>query len=293
MRKIFKYKALILTALILMVAVMNLAMVDFSHAQSTEKRLEIIEKQLKAVQRRVFTPGSKFPRPSSSGQTAPSTITQGNVAFADMEARISQIETQVRQMTGQVEESNFRIEQLNSKLETLVRDYEFRLAELEKKSQGGVSATSPVTVPQKKTQEKTQEEAQTAALPAGSEQDQYAFAQGLVSKGDYAGAEAALKLFLKRFPKSNLAGNAQYWLGQTYYSRKLYTQSTRAFLEGYNAYPESPKAPAFLLKIGMSLFAMGEKTDACDAYRELSLRFPKSTENLKRRPSEEKKAGCQ
>jgi len=72
----------------------------------------------------------------------------------------------------------------------------------------------------------------------------------------------------------------------------MYTRATRAFLEGYNNYPKSQKAPAFLLKIGMSLNAMGEKGDACDAYRELASRFPDSMESKNKRPPEEKRAGC-
>lgn len=276
MRLFFKYGFFVLA-----VAVLNMTLADLAQAETLNKRLQKVEKQLKAVQRKVFTPGSRF---EQSSQTAQGPVQQGSVAIADMEARISQMETQLRQLTGQVEEGNYRIGEINKKIETLVRDYEFRLGELEKTAQGDTAIKGADIAPPGTSQK--------IVLPQGSEQEQYAFAQGLVSKGEYAGAEAALKVFLQRFPDSKLAGNAQYWLGQTYYIRKSYTESTRAFLEGYNSYPKSPKSAAFLLKIGMSLYAMGEKSDACDAYRELSLRFPKSVENIKRRPSEEKKAGC-
>ena len=261
-----------------------------AQAQSVSKRLEIIEKQLKAVQRKVFQPGSQFPRdaagPEGAAQTPPSA--GGNVRFANMEDRISQIETQLRQLTGRIEESNFQVSQMQQKMETMARDYEFRFAELEK---GGVASVAPTQAPTA-TQQAPVAQGAGEILPGGSQQDQYSYAQNLVSKGQYAEAEVALAEFLKRYPKADLAGNAQYWLGQTYYVRKMYTKATRAFLEGYNNYPKSRKAPAFLLKIGMSLNAMGEKTDACDAYRELASRFPDSLENKNQRLAQEQRAGC-
>ena len=105
-------------------------------------------------------------------------------------------------------------------------------------------------------------------------------------------AEISLLQFLKDHPEDALAGNAQYWLGQSYYARGEYTSATRTFLEGMSKYPESPKAPAFLLKVGMSLNNLGEKSEACEVYRELNARFRDSTENTRMRPAEERKAGC-
>lgn len=276
--------------LICLLVIMGVAVSVSSHAQSTgksiNKRLSNIEKQLKAVQRKVFKPGSKF----AGQETAPtpgSAATGGSVRLADMETRISQMETQLRQLTGRIEESNYQTDQLKQKMDRLARDYEFRLAELEKSGGRPVASATPVAVP-----DITSAPTGVDILPTGSEKQQYSYAQKLVTKGQYAKAEQALAAFLKRYPKTDLAGNAQYWLGQTYYVRKMYTKATRAFLEGYNNYPKSPKAAAFLLKIGMSLNAMGEKADACDAYRELASRFPTSMESKNKRPPEEKRAGC-
>lgn len=270
-----------------------------SQGQTVKKRLGILEKQLKAVQRKVFARGSKFPQATAeqvgrqqSTQSSPS----GSAQLADMEARISQIETQLRQLTGRVEESNFQFSNLKQQMDTMARDYEFRLGELEKRALNnvglpGVSQVNPLFPQSSPTPEVTKPEA-AALLPEGTPEKQYSYAQKLVTKGQYAQAEIALKEFLKLHPEVKLAGNAQYWLGQTYYVRKMYTKATRAFLEGYNTYPESIKAPAFLLKIGMSLNAMGEKVDACDAFKELASRYPNSLENKNKRPAEEKRAGC-
>ncbi|PCI50884.1 MAG: tol-pal system protein YbgF [Alphaproteobacteria bacterium] len=267
--------------IVCLIVAMGIMLPVSSHAQSTKKRLDILEKQLKAVQRKVFKPGSGFPQEDTVSGPA---RTGGSIRLADVEARLAQMETQIRQLTGRIEESSYQSNKLKQQMETMARDYEFRLAELEK---------SGTSVPVKSMSggivaDKTAED----ILPAGSEKEQYSYAQKLVTKGQYAKAETALAAFLKRYPEAKLAGNAQYWLGQTYYVRKMYTKATRAFLEGYNNYPKSPKSPAFLLKIGMSLNAMGEKSDACDAYRELASRFPDSMESKNKRPPEEKRAGC-
>ncbi|PCI34325.1 MAG: tol-pal system protein YbgF [Alphaproteobacteria bacterium] len=273
--------------LVCLTVALGVALSSPSYAQSTKKRLDILEKQLKAVQRKVFKPGSGFSQKAEG--TAPAGVSAGggSVRLADIDARLSQMETQLRQLTGRIEESTYQADKLKQQMATMARDYEYRLGELEKSGAGGAATAQPVKpAPALPTT--------TAGdiLPAGSEKQQYSYAQKLVTKGQYAKAEGALAEFLKRYPKAQLAGNAQYWLGQTYYVRKMYTKATRAFLEGYNSYPKSPKSPAFLLKIGMSLNAMGEKKDACDAYRELATRFPDSLESKSKRPAQEKRAGC-
>ncbi len=273
-----------------MVIITSTSAADIAQAQTVSKRLEIIEKQLKAVQRKVFTPGSKFPQgPDDRTSGSTSEAPDSNIKFADIEARLSQMETQLRQLTGRVEEGNFQVDKLRQQLEVMSRDYEFRFKELErlKSSKSAKPGAGQPVAAEERAISKTAD-----ILPAGTAQQKYSYAQKLVTTGQYAKAEAALSEFIKKYPEDSLAGNAQYWLGQTYYVRKMYTKATRVFLEGYNEYPKSPKAPAFLLKIGMSLNAMGEKKDACDAYRELEARFPDSHESKKTRPAEARRAGC-
>ena len=130
-------------------------------------------------------------------------------------------------------------------------------------------------------------------LPAGSPEQQYQYAWGLLRGQDYPGAEAALRAFVAQHPKDPLAGNAQYWLGETYYVRKDYRQAAVAFAEGYQHYPTSAKAPDNLLKLGLALSQIGEKTDACEAFAQLGRQFPKAQQSLKDRASvERQRLGC-
>jgi tol-pal system protein YbgF len=125
-------------------------------------------------------------------------------------------------------------------------------------------------------------------LPEGSPEDQYQYAWGLLRGQDYAGAEAALRSFIGRHPQHSLAGNAQYWLGETYYVRKDYRQAAVAFAEGYQNYPNSAKAPDNLLKLGLALAQIGEKADACEAFSQLGRQFPTAPQSLKDRAQRER-----
>ena len=130
-------------------------------------------------------------------------------------------------------------------------------------------------------------------LPSGSAQEQYNFAFGLLRRADYANAEKALKSFLQRYPNDDLAGNAQYWLGETYYVRKDYENAATAFALGYQKYPKNGKAPDNLLKLGMSLGNLGKKQEACSAFARLDRDFPTAPPNVKdRETNERQQVGC-
>jgi len=125
----------------------------------------------------------------------------------------------------------------------------------------------------------------SAASPVEAEYQQ---AFGLLRQQNYAGAEEALRAFVSQHPDDPLAGNAQYWLGETYYVRKDYRQAAVTFAEGYQRYPKSAKAPDNLLKLGLSLAQIGEKIDACAAFAQLAKQFPDAPASLKDRASRER-----
>lgn len=130
-------------------------------------------------------------------------------------------------------------------------------------------------------------------LPSGSAAAQYNYAFGLLQRADYPAAAAALKAFLARHPKDRLAGNAQYWLGETYYTRHRYLEAASAFAEGYKRYPKSPKAADNLLKLGMALARANQKKNACLAFAQLERDYPHAGISVRRHATAEKKRlGC-
>lgn len=134
---------------------------------------------------------------------------------------------------------------------------------------------------------------QAYALPGANPDEQYQYAFDLMRQTKYAEAEKALTTFVDDYPDHPLAGNASYWLGETYYVRKDYNNAAQTFAQTFQRYPQSGKAPDSLLKLGMSLAALGETADACKALHELKVRYPKAPDGTKQRAAKEwAKNGC-
>ncbi|GAB4197397.1 MAG: tol-pal system protein YbgF [Thalassobaculales bacterium] len=131
---------------------------------------------------------------------------------------------------------------------------------------------------------------QAAATPAAaiSPKERYEAAYNILVAQDFERAEAAFKEFLQLHPGDALAGNAQYWLGETYYVRKDYQNAAVTFAEGYQKYAKSPKAPDNLLKLGMALAQLNRRQDACTAYSQLAAQFPNANAAIKKRANEER-----
>ena len=126
-----------------------------------------------------------------------------------------------------------------------------------------------------------------------SPQEQYDQARGLLLQARYDEAEQALATFLGQHGDNPLAGNARYWLGETYYVRADYVRAAEVFLEGFQKNPDSPKAPDTLLKLGMSLANLNKNREACAAFDKLALDYPDAPSNIQRLLTRERqKNGC-
>ena len=288
-------------------------------AQSTDvrpllDRLDRLERDMNLLQRQVYRgtgPGGAPTAPSPPD--APSAVSY--------EVRISQIEDQIRAVTGQIEEVNYNIDQMKRRLDTLAGDVDQRLAALEHgapaAAQTQPAPVAPSASPRGAGANPAQAPSQSGALgqipagataqaaaapvpaadagtlPSGTPQQQYDYAFKLMRQANYADAEKALRAFLQHYPNDSLAGNAQYWLGETYYVRKDYGNAAAVFAEGYQKYPKGGKAADNLVKLGMALGQLGQKADACRAFARLDRDFPSAPAAIKEKAGDEKKhLGC-
>ncbi|MCM0021586.1 MAG: tol-pal system protein YbgF [Tagaea sp.] len=124
------------------------------------------------------------------------------------------------------------------------------------------------------------------ALPAGTPEVQYEFAYGLYQqavqdRGDFGRAETALRQFIAANGQHRLAGDAQYWLGETFYARRDWNAASREFAAQFRAYPQNAKAPDSLLRLGQSLGQLNRRTDACGTLSELDRRYPNASQSIK------------
>ncbi|MBI4727309.1 tol-pal system protein YbgF [candidate division TA06 bacterium] len=99
-----------------------------------------------------------------------------------------------------------------------------------------------------------------------------------ITKGNYDLALSGFNEFIKRFPKHDLADNAQYWIGEGFYAQKKYDSALAEFEKVVGNYPGKDKEPAALYKIGLCLQEMGDKDKARQYWQLLAKKYPKSPE---------------
>lgn len=294
-------------------------------------RLRTIDQRLEEMALQIgelgVRPASDVGLPSAS-VAAP---TQTADPFADpakaagMRLRLSTIEENLRQVSGQTAELVQSLDKLMQQVETVRLDNEFRFQQIE--GTMGRAARDPDAMPSEKPEvlgqirmatpvEKldapvsegevgialigegdlaTQNTAGEAVMrpPLNDPKDLYERALANLRSGAYSGAQTDFEQMLTRFPAHKLSGNAQYWLGETFYVRRQFKQAAEAFLAGYTTYQQSTKAPDSLLKLGMTLAAMGEKKTSCDAFKELAVKFPQAPQAVTKRAQIEKsRVGC-
>jgi tol-pal system protein YbgF len=117
---------------------------------------------------------------------------------------------------------------------------------------------------------------QTAEVQPG-EKTTYDAAMDKFKAGDYKTAAVTLQDFVKRYPDSPFAANAQYWLGNAYYALRDYKNAIAAQEVVASTYASSPKAPDAMLNIASSYTELKDKKNAKKALQQLVTKFPDSS----------------
>lgn len=252
-----------------------------------------LERQIADLRRRMARAGAggSAGGPKSIGGELPPTLA------ARMEVRLNQLENQARGITGKLEEVGFAIRKIKEKLDRAVSDMELRLSALEggKPIAGGAAGGRKASAGGGKPAGAPGGSAtrggatrgsgagvRSVKLPEGKPSEQYRYARTFLLSGDYDKAAASLKAFIAAHPKDVLAGNATYWLGETYYARRQYSQAAIHFAQGFKKYPKSQKAPDNLLKLGMSFAKLGKRAEACASLFALRKRYPRAATYIRR-----------
>lgn len=122
----------------------------------------------------------------------------------------------------------------------------------------------------------------------------YEQAFALLRDRKYVEAASGFESFLERYPNHELALNAKYWLGETYYVRNDFERAARIFAEAYQQAPKGPKGPDNLLKLALSLNGMGKKSEACLTLKQLQKEYGATASPILARADQEgTRMGCQ
>ena len=278
------------------------------------KQLQILQGDIKTLEKAVYSKGVNTI--SNVGIS-----TENSDVLTKHLLKLSELEEQFKTLTNNFEEINFKLDKLSNRITKVQTDNQMRFQDLEnsgvsntseqKKLPGsgeaqdlgkaleiGVSESNTASAEQiQETQSiesvgtvitETTERAEKI-LPDVSPEKQYEFALSFIKVGDYETAELALREFVDNNSKHKLAGNAQYWYGETFRVRQLYQDAATAYLNGYQKYPKSSKAPVNLLKLGVMLVQIGEKEQGCSMILGVKEKYPKANQSVIQKAEYEKK----
>ena len=282
--------------------------------------LETLRKDIKTLEKAVYSQGVTTTNTAELSGNADDVLTKHLL-------KLSELEEQFKTLTNNFEEINFKLDKLSNRITKIQTDNQIRFQDIERsgisqdgenvakakkkklpgsdepQDLGGISESDVASLEQvQQTQsvesvgtvvtEKT--EKTEKILPDDTPEKQYEFAISFLKVGDYETAEFALREFIDIHSKHELAGNAQYWYGETFRVRQLYQDAASAYLDGYQKYPKSSKAPVNLLKLGVMLVQIGEKNQGCSMIVGVKEQYPKAKQSvIQKAEYEKKKFNCE
>ncbi|PQM29131.1 hypothetical protein CVO77_02285 [Sphingopyxis lindanitolerans] len=277
------------------VAAVAIAAAAPAQAQDTNvtKRVDRLEKEMRAVQRQVFPGGAPtFFEGEIAPDNTPGERAKAATPVADLTARVDALESQLQTLTGQTEQNAYHLRELE-------KQFTAYKAEMEQRFAPGAPAAdaTPASLPiTPTTRPATTLASTTSTAPAkkpavkpaspdaarlalvkkveipstGNEpQDAYNYGFRLWDAKLYPEAETQLKTVVTKWPKSNQASFAQNLLGRAYLDEGKPSLAAVAFYNNYKDRPSGARAPHSLMYMGVALEKLGRKADACKAFREL------------------------
>ena len=302
-----------------------------SYSENIYKELELIRKDIRTLEKAVYSDNFSINQETSIisntlDQNSEEVLTRHLL-------KLSEVEKQFQKLTNKFEEISFKLDKLSSRLSKVQADNQLRFQQLEQNIiSGSLNENQDLSALPKESKEKilpgsskpqdlgaisyidnkTNSEVQQTQsvdtnasvvtetvqveekiLPETNPEKQYEFATSFLKVGDYNTAERAFREFVFTNPEHILAGSAQYWYAETFRIRQLYMDAASAYLEGYQKYPKSKKAPINLLKLGVSLVQIGEKDQGCLMITGVKKQYPQANQSvLQKAKYEEKKFEC-
>ena len=294
---------------------------SFADSHNIYDVLELIKKDLKTLEKAVY---SESLNGNSNNASLSNNLDQNSEDVLTRHLlKLTEIENQFQELTNKFEKINFKLDKLSNRISKVQADNQLRFQELESGNITSSNENKELTLlpgssqPQdlgsisykdtetKSLTQQTQSIESTGTiitetfqleeklLPDENPEKQYEFAISFLKVGDYNTAERAFREFVDTNPEHKLAGNAQYWYAETFRIRQLYVDAASAYLEGYQKYPKSNKAPINLLKLGVSLVQIGEKDQGCLMIVGVKKEYPEANQSvLQKAKYEEKKFEC-
>lgn len=200
----------------------------------------------------------------------------GSAAAGSPTQRLSTIENEMTRLTDKIEQLEFRINQIVKDGTNRIANLEFRLVELEggDVSQLGETTTLGGDLPEAPVTVAPQPAPQSGGQLAVGEQADFDAAAAALEAQDFAGAATKFAVFLEAYPAGPLSARAQFLRGEALTGAGDAKNAARAYLNAFSGAPDGANAPDALFRLGQSLGALGQQSEACVTLSEVGKRFP-------------------
>lgn len=218
-------------------------------------------------------------------------VMQQNQQMLGLLKEVETLKAEVSRMRGQAEVQVHQLDTLGKRQNDLYVDLDQRISDLAKvaKSAPAAEIAQPTVAGPQASPASGEASAAATSQPATSpapvvvappqldplvESRTYESALNHFREANYAGAIAGFKGFLKAYPDSSLAPNAQYWIGYSYYALKDYKTALAHQQKLLASYPDSAKVPDAMLNIASNQIALDNLAGARKTLEELVDKHP-------------------
>lgn len=265
------------TPLLLIAALVAGGCATSSDVQKLQSQISELQEQLAQVKR---TAAAKEEVQNVNQRIADQTqqLLKSN---ATLVAKVDQIEERVNNTQGTFEQTNYRLDKMTQQLTQAQHDIDdLKAAVAHPAPAAAPTNAAPGTAAVQPQPQPPMSEVNVTPPPAASEDPReiYQAAYRDYQRGNFDLAIAGFKDFLNRYPNSDLAVNAQYWIGESLYSQKKYNEAIDQFDLVVQKYPKSEKAPGALLKKGFAYLAMNQRPQAIVQFQYVVHEYPSAHE---------------
>ncbi|MEO8001029.1 MAG: tol-pal system protein YbgF [Arenimonas sp.] len=204
---------------------------------------------------------------------------QANVELLN---RLTQLQAEMKALRDQVETLQNENTQLKERNRVQYIDLDSRINKFETggsatgNSGAAMPAAKPVLVkPATKPVAAASSSNMVSADPA-NEEAAYGVAFEALKQKDYVESARLFKSFIDTYPQAQLAPNAWYWLGESYYVTQNYEIARQSFEGLLSQFPDSSKVPDGMLKLGYCQTQLGQKDRARNTFNEVLRLYPLS-----------------
>jgi len=282
-------------------------------------RLQRLERDLRDLQAETFRrpPGAAAePAPLSAGTAT------GTPDLEPVMRRLDEFGASLSRLTGEMEELGHRVDQLSQRADRLQKEMEYQSRtrtaqsdQAEAIAPGGEPLGNPAPndavaslAPDRGAPDLAPGPRNLGEIPAGTllptpdnplpaakgagadAKTEFDGAMNLLSRAQYPQASQAFRSFADTYPDDARAPAALYWTGDIAYStNKDYEEAARDFAELLKKYPMAQRAPEGMLKLGLSLFELGQMREGCAALAALPAKYPTASAAIATRARNERR----